>query len=337
VMLLPIINNQIGQGVVDLLIDMQDDIVYNTSLTGTFAYIEQVNNAPIEREDRTYQGFSVPALVRETDHPNLRSGILLEGRDLAPEDYGQPVIVLAEQSLVESTLREFTLADLGITVGSIVQVRVGRQYYDLEVIGIVGSLNGIAPNLGGAFLPPGLLPDGQGVAVNMLQVEPESLESTLLALSSMPFVLALDVTFVDTLLMRLIGQLSAIPTIVGLLSLLASAVIMANTVALATLERRHQIGVLKALGLKRQRVLRVMLLENSVIGLLGAVLGIGLSAVGVSIMTSIGMGIPVPVPGEAIPVVVVLVVASVLIAWLATFFSARVAVNEKVTRVLRYE
>jgi putative ABC transport system permease protein len=122
-----------------------------------------------------------------------------------------------------------------------------------------------------------------------------------------------------------------------LLSLLAAGVSMANTVSLATLERRRQIGVLKALGLNRRRVLRVMLLENTFIGLLGGVLGVGVSALGVAIMTNLGTGSTLPIAQDTAPIAVALIVASLLIAWLATFLSARVAVGERVSNVLRYE
>jgi putative ABC transport system permease protein len=150
-------------------------------------------------------------------------------------------------------------------------------------------------------------------------------------------VFALDITFIDGLLKRLIDQFAAIPTVVGLLSLLAAAVAMANTVSLQTLERRRQIGVLKAVGLKGRRVLLVMLLENTLIGLLGGLIGIGVSALMVSLMTALGSGDAIPVPREAAPVAIALVVASVLIAWTATFLSARVAIRERVANVLRYE
>ncbi|CAG1772008.1 partial ABC transporter permease YtrF, partial [uncultured bacterium] len=135
----------------------------------------------------------------------------------------------------------------------------------------------------------------------------------------------------------LINQFSAIPTLVGLLSLLAAAVAMANTVSLATLERRRQIGVLKAVGLKGRRILWIMLLENTLIGLLGGLLGIGLSALGVAVMTALGQGMAIPIPRDAAPVAVALVIASVVIAWVSTFLSARPAVSERVTSVLRYE
>jgi putative ABC transport system permease protein len=156
-------------------------------------------------------------------------------------------------------------------------------------------------------------------------------------MSALPFVMALDATFVDGLLSRLIDQMAAIPTVVGLLSLLAAGVSMANTVSLATLERRRQIGVLKALGLNRGRVLRVMLLENTFIGLLGGLLGIGVSALGVALMTNLGTGSTLPIPSDATPIAVALIFASLLIAWLSTFLSARMAVGERVSNVLRYE
>jgi putative ABC transport system permease protein len=159
----------------------------------------------------------------------------------------------------------------------------------------------------------------------------------LLAFSEIPFVFALDISFIDSLLTRLINQFSAIPTIVGLLSLLAAAVSMANTVSLATLERRRQIGILKAVGLKGRRVLWVMLLENTLVGLLGGVLGIGVSALGVAIMTALGQGDAIPIPRDAVPAALALIGASVLIAWVSTFLSARVAVQERVANVLRYE
>jgi putative ABC transport system permease protein len=171
----------------------------------------------------------------------------------------------------------------------------------------------------------------------ILNVELDRLNPVLLRLSENPLIFVLDITFIDNLLQRLIAQFSALPTLVGLLSLLAAGVAMANTVSLATLERRRQIGILKAVGLKRRRVLRVLILENTLIGLLGGGIGIGLSALGAALMTWIGQGSALPIPREALPIAALLLLAALIIAWLATFFSARAAANEKVAVVLRYE
>ena len=338
VMVVPLVRQQLGQTLVDILLRLQDDIDYNTSMGAFFARLEEVNGEPFFLPEQNRPGVTLPLVVRETEKTDLRSGVLLAGRDLGPEDAGQPVIVLSQQSLVEAAVRDFTLDDLGVGVGSAVQMRINDQRYTFEVVGIVSGANQVVPNFGGAFLPPGILNlETSTVRFNVLDVSAENVDRVLTNLSSVPLLLAVDVSFIDSLMTRLINQMSAIPTLVGVLSLGAAAVIMGNTVSLATLERRRQIGVLKAMGLKRQRVMRVMLLENVVIGLLGGLLGIAISALGVGLMTALGTGVPVPVPEEARPVAVGLLLASVGIAWLATVLSARVTVNERVARVLRYE
>ncbi|PGH50020.1 ABC transporter permease [Streptomyces sp. Ru87] len=66
-----------------------------------------------------------------------------------------------------------------------------------------------------------------------------------------------------------------------LYGLLAMAVLIAvlgvvNTLAMSVFERKHEIGMLRAIGLDRSRVKRMVRLESVVISLFGAVLGIGL-------------------------------------------------------------
>ncbi|TMF55442.1 MAG: FtsX-like permease family protein, partial [Chloroflexi bacterium] len=72
------------------------------------------------------------------------------------------------------------------------------------------------------------------------------------------------VSFFDRLLSNVIVFLSAIAS----LALLAGIVIIANTVALAMLERRREIGILKSVGYDSGTVLSQVLLENAVVGAL---------------------------------------------------------------------
>jgi putative ABC transport system permease protein len=272
---------------------------------------------------------SIMTNIQSTTNPNANTGVI-EGRGITEEDRGRRVIVLSQKIQV--------LQPIG--VGTILTLRVNGAQVDFEVIGIMGNSGGGSPFVSGASLvPAGSLGNVEpDFTLNIAQADEDQMNRVLLDLSALiPPVLALDLRFIDGLLSRLIQQFSAIPLLVGLLSLLAAAVIMANTVSLATLERRRQIGILKAIGLKGRRVLLVMLLENTLIGLLGGLIGIGLSALGVAIMTALGMGDTVPIPADARTTAIALVVAAVLIAWVATFASARVAIAERVTNVLRYE
>jgi ABC-type antimicrobial peptide transport system permease subunit len=227
---------------------------------------------------------------------------------------------------------------MGIHVGSMVQYRVNGQLWDFEVVGLFSAgIGGFNPD--GVIMPPDTL---KGVSAQFqfytVQVAEEHVSEALVALSTIriPPTFAIDIGLIDSFMSRLITQFAAIPTIVALLSLFAAAVIMANTVALATLERRQQIGILKAMGLKSGRVLIIMLLETGIIGILSAVLGIGLSSIIVSVFTA-AAGTPIPLPNDARIVVVALVAAALVISCIATVLSASVATRERVMNVLRYE
>ena len=113
----------------------------------------------------------------------------------------------------------------------------------------------------------------------------------------------------------------------------AGGVIVANTVSLATLERRREIGIMKAIGLRSRDVLRLLLLENGLIGLAGGVIGAGIGAVGVAIT-----GLVAENPGSFPFLTLAALVASALtIAIGATLVTALGASREKPLIVLRYE
>ena len=64
------------------------------------------------------------------------------------------------------------------------------------------------------------------------------------------------------------------------LALLLGSVGMLNTMIMAVFERTQEIGVLRALGWRRSRVLRLILGESVCLGLIGAALGMVLAVVG---------------------------------------------------------
>jgi putative ABC transport system permease protein len=64
------------------------------------------------------------------------------------------------------------------------------------------------------------------------------------------------------------------------LALLLGSVGMLNTMIMAVFERTHEIGVLRALGWRRSRVLRLILGESVCLGLFSAALGVALAVVG---------------------------------------------------------
>ncbi len=270
--------------------------------------------------------YTLDISVRDTTGANLNGNArIVAGRALEVDDVGRPVLLLPE-------------TDHLAAVGDRITLRVGEQETEFEIVGVQASSN-IFQGPDQIIVPPGVLPaDGDsGFPFTLVDVADEHLDAALLSLSALPLVFTIDVSFIDGLIGRFIDQFSALPILVGLLSLGAAGVIMANTVALATLERRRQIGILKAVGLKGRRVLGVMLLENLLISLLGALLGLGLSALGVAIMSRLGLEATILIPDDATPVAIGLVIAAVSIGIVATVLSARVAIRERALNVLRYE
>ncbi len=272
--------------------------------------------------------------VRDTTGDNFGGQDVTSGRALTAADRGQAVAVMQADSNMAQT----------ITVGSTVTFEVNNRRYDLQIVGLLpnaesqGGFGGF--QFGDVIVPPEVLPTegGDDFQFTLADIEPEYLDAALLSLSALPLVFSIDITFIDGLLRRFIDQFSALPILVGLLSLGAAAVIMANTVALATLERRRQIGILKAVGLKGRRVLGVMLIENILVSLLGGLLGVGLSALGVAVMSALGLqDLTLLIPRDATPIALGLIAAAILIGAVATFLSAQVIIRERALNVLRYE
>ena len=310
----------VSNGINNALADVP--VIYRTSIDNYEVTIEGVNGEAIAN------GAEFDVASWDSDNPDIYAGQpgVMAGRMLTLADRAAPLIVLPYE----------TATELGIRVGDRIRLD-SRNAPELEVVGITASTEGSSA-FGGTsgVVPPDALAAGSDFTLYSFLIPDEALNRALAQLSALIFALAVDVQFIDGLIGRLIDQFAAIPTIVGILSLFAAAVIMANTVALSTLERRRQIGILKAIGLKSRRVLAVMFIESSLVGLLSAVIGIGLSALVITALGSAG-GIVIPLPRDARLVAAGLLVAALLIGWTATFLSARVALKERVMNVLRYD
>lgn len=85
----------------------------------------------------------------------------------------------------------------------------------------------------------------------------------------------LDLTDLSSIVQQILGNVIDLLIAIASLALFAGVVIIANAVALAMLERRRELGILKATGHTSRGVLAQVLLENAVVGGLAAVAGMG--------------------------------------------------------------
>lgn len=143
----------------------------------------------------------------------------------------------------------------------------------------------------------------------------------------------IDTSVFTQLIEGLLGAFTAFPSMVAALGLIVGGVVIANSVVLTTLERRREIAVMKAVGLQRERVLFMLLIENGVLGFIGGLVGVGIGLVGLALMLgSAGMGSAVPY-GTAF----VLMLVCVAVSLIASLSAAWNASGEKPLNVLRYE
>lgn len=87
------------------------------------------------------------------------------------------------------------------------------------------------------------------------------------------------------------GSLQSLLAAIGAVSLFIAAIGIANTMIMSIYERTKEIGVMKVIGAKLNDIGKLFLIEASLIGLMGGVLGIGLSFI-VSYILNSGEGIP---------------------------------------------
>ena len=136
------------------------------------------------------------------------------------------------------------------------------------------------------------------------------------------------------------NQLSGINTLLGLLlvllalSIVVSIVGIVNTLVLTVYERTRELGMLRAVGMTRRQVRRMIRYESVVTALIGATLGIVLGLGLAALVTSRISFLTYAVPTAQI---VGFVVAAILVGILAAILPARRASRLNVLEALQYE
>lgn len=263
---------------------------------------------------------------------------VVAGRALAESDFERPVMMINQ---------ERWLQDLGIGVGDEVTFKITQtglfgggaaEEITFEIVGVkqppLLNLDFSGSNLiayYGAF-PATISPTNITVGV---AVEESEIPALRRELARIPGTFALPTSIFTDLFSSLLGTFTAFPTLVAALGLIVGGVVIANSVALSTLERRREIAVMKSVGLQRERVLSMLLLENGILGFIGGLMGVGFGVLGLTISVASSGGLIT----DAIPfgTVILLMGLCILVALVAAVTSAWNAASEKPLTVLRYE
>lgn len=87
-------------------------------------------------------------------------------------------------------------------------------------------------------------------------------------------------------------QIAVVKVIIGVIIVLS----ISNTMTMSVMERTIEIGTAMALGVRRQRILRLFLLEGALLGAMGGLIGVTLGYLLATLISFVGIPMP-PAPG----------------------------------------
>lgn len=144
----------------------------------------------------------------------------------------------------------------------------------------------------------------------------------------------LDLTDLSAIVQQILGNVIDLLIAIASMALFAGIVIIANAVALAMLERRRELGILKATGHTSAGVLAQVLVENAVVGALAAIAGMLMVTLAtfplgnLVLKTDLAVSTPI-VLGIIAGIMALTVAVAALVAWRPT--------RIRPLEVLRYE
>jgi ABC-type antimicrobial peptide transport system permease subunit len=264
--------------------------------------------------------------------PDSKTVQITEGRNLNASDIGKHHVLISWNLVHLAPFKGH------IKMGSklLVAGQDGRRMVTVTVVGVYATT---APGTFGTVLTTSDtvkgLAAGHASTVFYMKVDPNKTGRVLDAIGRItPNAVAINLAnlgnFVDHMLSDMLVMMTAIAT----LSLLAGVIIIANAVALAMMERKRELGILKAVGYTSRTLLSEVLIENSIIGGTGALLAMLLVTLAVSVLSRLVFKPAFSVDGY---VTYGLIIGIALVAMTTALLVSWRSVRIRPLEVLRYE
>ena len=152
--------------------------------------------------------------------------------------------------------------------------------------------------------------------------------------NKIPYIEAKSVKQVVATEMDLLGKLEQMMLFVTMVVLMASGLGVMTTMTTSVVERKKEIGMMKAIGAENKKIATLFLSEALIIGVTGGVVGYLL---GILLARQIGLSVFKTVITAHLIVFPITLCISVTIAMLASIFPVRRAIKIEPVRVLREE
>ena len=215
----------------------------------------------------------------------------------------------------------------------------GKTMKTVTIVGIVSmksSAETLGRVLGSESLVNALASANNGVStIFYMKVDPTQVNHALDMLGNVvPNATVQDLASTATSFIQQLNSILDMLVAIASLSVIAAVIIIANAVALAMLERRRELGILKSVGYTSGTVLNEVIIENGIVGAVGAFIATLLAAGGVVLLGKQVFNGTLSIQ----PVVVFsLVGGATLLAILTAILVAWRAVRIRPLAVLRYE
>jgi len=133
-----------------------------------------------------------------------------------------------------------------------------------------------------------------------------------------------------------LGRVFGLFDALALVAVLVAALGIVNTLAMGVVERVREIGVLRAIGMTRRQASRMVVVEATILGLVGALMGavVGLGVGAVLLILSGGFVASAGLPWASIAVAAVLGLAGPAVA---AWYPSRLASRISIVRALKFE
>jgi putative ABC transport system permease protein len=127
--------------------------------------------------------------------------------------------------------------------------------------------------------------------------------------------------------------------VVALISIVVGSLGVVNTLTMSVIERTQEIGMLRAIGTSRGQIIRMVLAESGLMGVIGGVLGLATGIIlarilfiGMNTMSGYQLTFTIPPEGIAISAVMALIVSQI-----AAISPARRAAKTQILEAIHYE
>lgn len=139
--------------------------------------------------------------------------------------------------------------------------------------------------------------------------------------------------------LTLMDQAFSMFDVMALISIVVGSLGVVNTLTMSVIERTQEIGMLRAIGMTRAQIVRMVLAEAGLLGVIGGVLGLATGIVlarilfiGMNTMSGYNLTFVLPPEGVAISLA-----AAILISQIAAIFPSRRAAGVRILEAVHYE